>query len=75
MKKQARNQVNRKLSESGRTTKPTGTVAGEFVTETFEYDGGRQVTAYVPPKLPQAIIFAGDGSESRSGAACSRWLT
>jgi enterochelin esterase-like enzyme len=35
--------------------------AGELVTETFEYDGGRQVTAYVPPDPPQAILFAGDG--------------
>jgi hypothetical protein len=61
MKEQARNHVNRKLSESGGTAKPTGAVAGEFVTETFEYDGGRQVTVYVPPNLPQAIIFAGDG--------------
>jgi hypothetical protein len=61
MKEQARNHVNCKLSESGGTAKPTGAVAGEFVTETFEYDGGRQVTVYVPPKLPQAIIFAGDG--------------
>ncbi|HWE48652.1 MAG TPA: alpha/beta hydrolase-fold protein [Bryobacteraceae bacterium] len=34
---------------------------GEFVTETFEYDGGRQVTAYVPPEPPEAIVFAGDG--------------
>jgi enterochelin esterase-like enzyme len=34
---------------------------GEFVTETFEYDGGRQVTAYVPPDPPQAIVYAGDG--------------
>jgi hypothetical protein len=24
-------------------------IEGEFVTETFEYDGGRQVTVYVPP--------------------------
>jgi enterochelin esterase-like enzyme len=35
--------------------------AGEFVTETFDYDGGRQVTAYVPPVPPEAIVFAGDG--------------
>jgi enterochelin esterase-like enzyme len=34
---------------------------GEFVTETFEYDGGRQVTAYVPSDPPEAIVFAGDG--------------
>jgi enterochelin esterase-like enzyme len=38
-----------------------GAIAGEFVTETFEYDGGRPVTVYVPPDRPQAIVFAGDG--------------
>src|SRR5688500_31359 len=37
------------------------TLAGEFVTETFAYDGGRQVTAYVPPQPPEAIVFAADG--------------
>lgn len=36
-------------------------ILGELVTETLEYDGGRQVTAYVPPKPPEAIVFAGDG--------------
>ena len=35
--------------------------AGQFVTETFEYDGGRRVTAYVPPAAPEAVVFAGDG--------------
>jgi enterochelin esterase-like enzyme len=35
--------------------------SGELVTETLEYDGGRQVTAYVPAKPAEAIIFAGDG--------------
>jgi hypothetical protein len=34
---------------------------GEFVTVTFNYDGGRQVTAYVPPVPPEAVVFAGDG--------------
>ena len=24
-------------------------IAGELVTETFDYDGGRRVTVYVPP--------------------------
>jgi enterochelin esterase-like enzyme len=38
-----------------------GGVAGAFVTETFEYDGGRQVTVYVPPEPPEAVVFAGDG--------------
>jgi enterochelin esterase-like enzyme len=35
--------------------------AGELVTETFAYDGGRQVTAYVPPDPPEAVVFAADG--------------
>jgi enterochelin esterase-like enzyme len=35
--------------------------AGELVTETLDYDGGRQVTVYVPPDPPQAVVFAGDG--------------
>jgi hypothetical protein len=38
-----------------------GAVSGDFVTETFEYDGGRQVTVYVPPDPPEAVVFAGDG--------------
>jgi len=36
-------------------------IAGELVTETFEYDGGREVAVYVPPKPPEAAVFAGDG--------------
>jgi len=36
-------------------------IAGEFVTERFEYDGGRLVTVYVPPDPPEAVVFAGDG--------------
>ena len=35
--------------------------AGQFVTETFTYDGGRQVTVYVPPVPPESIVFAADG--------------
>jgi len=34
---------------------------GELVTETFEYDGGRQITVYLPPDLPVAVVFAVDG--------------
>jgi enterochelin esterase-like enzyme len=42
----------------------TDPIAGEFVTETLlEYDGGRQVTVYVPPDPPEAVVFAGDGQE------------
>ena len=36
-------------------------IAGEFVNKTFDYDGGRQVTVYVPPDSPKAVVFAGDG--------------
>jgi pimeloyl-ACP methyl ester carboxylesterase len=42
-------------------------IAGELVTETLEYDGGRQVTAYLPPDPPEAVVFAGDGQ------LISRW--
>jgi enterochelin esterase-like enzyme len=34
---------------------------GELVTETLAYDGGRNVTVYVPPEPPEAVVFAGDG--------------
>jgi enterochelin esterase-like enzyme len=44
-----------------------GAVAGEFVTETLDYDGGREVTVYVPPRPPEAVVFAGDGQ------LISRW--
>ncbi len=36
-------------------------IAGELVTEMFDYDDGRQVTVYVPPDPPEAIVFVGDG--------------
>lgn len=35
--------------------------AGEFVTATFDHDGGRQVTAYLPAVRPEAVVYAGDG--------------
>jgi enterochelin esterase-like enzyme len=37
------------------------TTEGDLVTETFDYDGGRQVTVYLPPDPPEAVVFAGDG--------------
>jgi hypothetical protein len=59
-KEQGSNRVNRELTESdGAPGKPARGVTGEFVSEMFEYDGGRQVSVYVPPFLPEAIIFAG----------------
>jgi predicted esterase len=40
----------------------TDSIRGELVTETLlEYDGGRQVTVYIPPDPPEAVVFAGDG--------------
>jgi predicted esterase len=39
-----------------------GPKAGDLVTETLpDYDGGRKVTAYLPPSRPEAIVFTGDG--------------
>jgi hypothetical protein len=42
---------------------PVGTdlIAGELVTETFDYDGRRRVRVYLPPERPEAVVFAGDG--------------
>jgi enterochelin esterase-like enzyme len=34
---------------------------GQLITETLNYDGGRQVTAFVPAAPPVAIVFCGDG--------------
>ena len=39
----------------------SSSIAGEMVTQTFDYDGGRPVTVYVPPVPPEAVVFAGDG--------------
>jgi enterochelin esterase-like enzyme len=36
-------------------------ITGEIITETFEYDGGRDVRVYIPPGPPEAVVFAGDG--------------
>lgn len=35
---------------------PTTPTEGELVTEMFDYDGGRQVTAYIPPASPEAMV-------------------
>ena len=62
MKEQAHHQVKPEQNESNEEPiKPTGATSGEFVTEMFEYDGGREVTVYIPPDWPKAIVFAGDG--------------
>ena len=41
--------------------KGQATMEGELVTEALEYDGGRQVTVYLPPTPPEVVVFAGDG--------------
>ena len=35
--------------------------AGRLVTAALDYDGGRQVTVYVPPAPARSIVFAADG--------------
>src|SRR6516165_1330182 len=49
------------LSETQLKPSQADAIVGEFVTETFDYDDKRQVTVYVPPVPPEAILFAGDG--------------
>lgn len=45
-------------------------IAGELVAEDFGYDGGRQVTVYVPPEPPEAVVFAGDGQLVSQWGGC-----
>ena len=48
--------------EHSQESPPANPMAGELVTDTLlEYDGGRQVTVYVPPDPPEAVVFAADG--------------
>jgi enterochelin esterase-like enzyme len=49
------------LAPADKETQPMSPPAGQFITETFAYDGGRQVTVYVPPAPAEAVVFAGDG--------------
>lgn len=49
---------------------PVDPIVGELVTETFAYDGGRQVTAYLPPEPPEAVVFAGDGQLISQWGSC-----
>jgi enterochelin esterase-like enzyme len=41
-----------------------------LVTQSFDYDGGRQVTVYVPPVPPEAIVFAADGEMIAQWGRC-----
>jgi enterochelin esterase-like enzyme len=40
---------------------PGEPIAGQLVTKSFDYDGGRPVTVYLPPDPPDAIVYAADG--------------
>ena len=42
-------------------TEVGGAGSGEFVTETFPFDGGRDVTAWIPAHPAEAVVFAADG--------------
>jgi enterochelin esterase-like enzyme len=48
-------------SQGSGSTMDDQPVVGDLVTATFAYDGGRQVTVYVPPDPLEAIVFASDG--------------
>ncbi len=50
-------------------------MAGELVTETLDYDGGRHVTVYVPPGPPEVVVFAVTDGGSRRGVRSSSWPT
>ena len=40
---------------------PTSFTPGEFVTETLEYDDGRQAITCVPAVAAEAVVLSGDG--------------
>ena len=40
---------------------PVTALQGSLVTEAFTFGPGRQVTAYVPPTPPDAVVYAADG--------------
>jgi hypothetical protein len=49
------------LGAAGKEPAQMSPAVGQIITETRDYDCGRQVTAYVPPAPPEAIIYVGDG--------------
>src|SRR5258706_4017210 len=40
---------------------PMSSTAGEFITETLELGGGRQVPGYVPAAAAEEVVLGGDG--------------
>lgn len=51
------------LPQKKATRRAPNKMTGTLVTESFGYNGGRQVSVYVPPVAPEAVVFAGDGQE------------
>ena len=49
------------MNELSRDPPQPNPIEGELITETFDYDHGRQVTVYLPTVSPEVIVFAGDG--------------
>lgn len=58
---QAQPGLRSRATSRGTNGVPPAPRAGQLVTETLPFDGGRQVTAYVPSAPPEAIVYAGDG--------------
>lgn len=40
---------------------PVSSLSGSLFTETFNFDGGRDLTVYVPPGRPDSVVYAADG--------------
>jgi enterochelin esterase-like enzyme len=47
--------------EAVNSTHNSHSLSGTLTGETFAYDGGRRVTAYVPQDRPTGVVFAADG--------------
>ena len=46
-------------------------IEGSFVAATLAHDGGREVTAWVPPAPVDSVVFAADGGWHTSGLAAA----
>jgi S-formylglutathione hydrolase FrmB len=46
-------------------------IAGELITESFGYDGGRDVTVHIPSHASEAVVFTADGGWHTSRLAAA----
>ena len=75
MDDQAADGADDSLNDTGAAPEPARAdpTAGDLVSESFDYDGGRQVTVCVPAEdEPEAVVFAGDGQLISHSADISR---